>query len=60
MQEHNEKERQILEHVPGYGGISFRSAADFKRREQKPGPMQVHINAREMEQMDASAPASHG
>jgi hypothetical protein len=60
MQEHNEKERQILERVPGYGGISLGSAADFKRREQKPGPMHVHIDARETDQMDALAPAFHG
>jgi hypothetical protein len=60
MQEHNKKERQILQHVPGYGGINLRSVADFERREQKPVPMQVHINPREAEQVNAAAPAFHG
>ena len=35
MQEHNKKERQILEHVPDYGGINLRSVADFERHEQE-------------------------
>jgi hypothetical protein len=52
MQHHNEKERQILQHVPGERGIAFGPVADFKRRDQKPRPMQEQINPREAEQMD--------
>ena len=52
MQHHDEKQRQILQHVPGERGITFRSAADFKRRDEKPGPMQEQIDPGEAEQMN--------
>ena len=50
VEHHDKKQRQILEHVPGDGGILSRSAADFKGGHQKPGPMQEQINSGEAEQ----------
>jgi hypothetical protein len=54
MKHHNEKQCQILQCVPGKRRIAFRPTADFKRRHQKPGPVQKQINPGETKQMNRS------
>ena len=54
MKRHNQKQRQILQHVPGERGIVSFPALDFKRCHQKPGPMQEHINSRKTKKANRS------
>ncbi len=60
MEQHNRKQREILQNVPGKTGIGPGAAADFKCGHQKPRPMQEHINARDAKQVNrALAHARH-
>jgi hypothetical protein len=42
---YDQKQCEILEHVPGDGGISPVSALDFIHRDDEPGPMQEYVNS---------------
>jgi hypothetical protein len=47
MQHYDQKQRQILEDVPGNRGVIPLAALDFIHRHQKPGKMQIQINPSE-------------
>jgi hypothetical protein len=54
MRQHNHEQRQILQRVPGNGGVPAFLALDFNGRDQKPGPMQKDVNSRNAKEMDGT------
>jgi hypothetical protein len=52
MQQHNQKQRQILQHVPGDRGITSFSNLDFVRGHHEPGPMEKYIDSGETKKVD--------
>jgi hypothetical protein len=54
VHEHNQKEQQVLHHVPGERGVISRPAIDFEDGYEKPRPMQKYIHPREAEQVERS------
>ena len=50
VKHHNQKQRKVLQKVPGERRIGPRPAIDFIRRHQKPGPMQKQVDPGEAEQ----------
>ena len=60
VEHHNKEECQVLEHVPGDGGIASGAVSDFVGRYQEPGPMQKEVDAGKTEEADGSlAGAGH-
>jgi hypothetical protein len=52
MKEHDKEQRQILGYVPSDRGVASLAVADFVGRHQEPGPMQKHVDAGSLEQMN--------
>ena len=52
MQQHDQEQRQILQHVPGKRPILSRPALDLHHRHQKPRPVQEDIHSRKAKQTD--------
>jgi hypothetical protein len=50
MQEHNTKQRQILDDIPRYRLISINLAHDLEVGDYKPGPMQINLDADDAKQ----------
>jgi hypothetical protein len=52
MQQHNQKQRQILQRVPSNGAVPASAHLDFDERNEKPGPMQKDVDSGNVEQMN--------
>jgi len=52
VQQHDRKQRQILGHVPAKRCVSTIPGIDLENRNDKPRPMQKHVNSGKTEQAD--------
>src|SRR5688572_12901537 len=55
VQEHDQEQAEILQHVPDDGGVLSGPIPNHEIRHHKPEPMNVHADAREREQLERSA-----
>jgi hypothetical protein len=47
VEQNDQEQGKILQHVPGDGGVSSAAALDYVYGQEKPGPMQENIDSRE-------------
>ena len=56
MQQHDHEQREVLQHRPDHRRILARAEVDAIHRDQEPGPVQIHIDARKAEQAEGPLP----